>query len=74
MKMKKKKMMTGANMRSTFLEDYERSIFEEGKKEGKKEGRKTERRKLARKLKADKMPLEKIIQYTGLSRSVISEL
>ncbi|WP_407424086.1 hypothetical protein [Methanobrevibacter sp.] len=62
----KYEMMKVVNMGSAFLEEYEKNLFEEGKIEGKKE--------FAKKLKEDKIPLEKIIQYTGLSQSTISKL
>ncbi|WP_407424084.1 hypothetical protein [Methanobrevibacter sp.] len=57
-------------MGSAFLEEYERNIFEEGKKIGMNEWKK----EVAKKMKEDKMPLEKIIQYTELDSNTIRKL
>ena len=61
-----REMIKVVNMGSTFLETYEEELIEEGKTEEKKE--------FAKKLKNDNVPIEKIIQYTGLSLSVIKKL
>ena len=65
-KEEQKEMIKVVNMSSTFLENYEEELIEEGKEEGRKE--------FAKKLKNDNVPIEKIIQYTGLSLSVIKKL
>ena len=78
----KYEMMKVVNMGSAFLEEYERNLFEEGIKEGKIEGKKEGikegkikgKKEFAKKLKEDKIPLEKIIQYTELDSNTINEL
>ena len=45
-----------------------------GLKEGRKEGRKEEQRKIAAQMKMDRMPMEIIIKYTGLSLKEIKAL
>ena len=69
-------------MGSEFLENYEKELIQnaekkgkkEGRKEGRKEGKIEEKERFAKKLKEDNIPLEKIIQYTGLSLGVIKKL
>ena len=62
----KKSMIKVIKMGSTFLENYERELVEEAENNGKKE--------FAKKLKEDNVPVEKIIQYTGLSLNIIQNL
>ena len=69
-KKEKRAMMKVINMGSTFLEDYERELVEKGREEARKESKK----EFAKKLKEDNVPIEKIIQYTGLSLNVIQNL
>ena len=45
-----------------------------GRKEGLKEGEKRKAKKMAKKMKKEREPIEKIINYTGLSREEIEEL
>ena len=76
--MKKNKMIKVVNMGSEFLENYEKELIQnaekKGKKEGRKEGKIEEKERFAKKLKEDNIPLEKIIQYTGLNLGVIKKL
>ena len=53
-------------MGSTFLENYEKNLIQKAKEDSEKE--------FTKKLKEDNIPPEKIIQYTGLSKEIISKI
>ena len=75
-------------MRSTFLENYEKNLIQKAKEDSEKEFTKKlniekqnmtkklneEKQNIAKKLKEDNIPIEKIIQYTGLSKDMISKI
>lgn len=48
--------------------------FEEGKAEGKAEGKEERNVEIARQMKLEGEPIEKIIRFTGLSKSAIEKL
>ena len=77
----KEKMMNVVNMGSTFLENYEKNLVQKAEQKAKKDSEKEytkklneEKQNLAKKLKEDNIPPEKIIQYTGLSKDMISKI
>lgn len=78
----KEKMIKVVNMGSRFLEEYEQKLVknaekrgkEIGEKRGKEIGQEKEKINLAKKLKKDRVPLQKIIQYTGLSLKIVEKL
>ncbi|WP_296804579.1 hypothetical protein [uncultured Methanobrevibacter sp.] len=53
-------------MGSTFLENYEKNLIQKAKEDSEKE--------FTKKLKEDNIPPEKIIEYTGLSKEIISKI
>ena len=57
-------------MRSTFLENYEKNLIQKAEQKIKEESEK----EFTKKLKEDNIPIEKIIQYTGLSKDMISKI
>ena len=68
-------------MRSTFLENYEKNLIQKAEQKVKEESEKEftkklneEKQNIAKKLKEDNVPPEKIIQYTGLSKDMISKI
>ena len=57
-----------------MFETNRRAYFLEGEQIGLKKGRWEEKQELARHMMADGVPLDKISQYTGLSRGEIEAL
>ena len=52
----------------------QKSSLEKAKKDGRKEGRKEEKYEIVKQMIDDKLPIEKIIKYTGLSEEEIQKL
>ena len=68
-----------AEERRSYLRDlenvrYQRSVLETSRIEGRAEGRAEERNKIARQMKQMKLPVDQIIQITGLTSAEIEEL
>ncbi len=57
-------------MKSQFLNNYEKELVQDAEKKAIKNRDKA----IARKMKQDKVPIEKIIAYTGLSLNTINSL
>lgn len=56
------------------LQEGKREGLQEGLREGKQEGKREHAVEMARKMLADKLPIEKIAEYSGLSLEEVHKL